>query len=207
MSYAYLSVCLCVHVCFVCVCACLCVCVCVCMCVCVWDYFSNVVNSADVGTREGGCTKKTLTSSRVKTANSGSLSSRYWVWGRAGMPITIFTCRDYYGLPDNFPGDQLLTRTVAERKKNVCLASWLTKELTVHNEHTVRVSHSHLHYYIIIYLRDSPFYQVINIGVKVLARCENLKTACGFRLCQEVCTSVLGCDNYLRLLCVTTMGR
>eukprot|EP00731_Ephydatia_muelleri_P026085 Em0018g185a len=72
--------------------------------------------------------------------------------------------KEYYGLPDDFAGDQLLTRTVAERKKNVFLASWLIKELTVHNEQTVRV---------------------INIGVKVLARCENLKTACGFRLCQE----------------------
>lgn len=33
---------------------------------------------------------------------------------------------------------------------------------------------------------------MINIGVKVLARCENLKTACGFRLCQEVCVEVVG---------------
>ena len=35
-------------------------------------------------------------------------------------------------------------------------------------------------------LVNVPFTQIVNIGVKVMARCDHVKTSCDFRLCQEV---------------------
>ena len=48
-------------------------------------------------------------------------------------------CRTYYGLPDSFPLDQLLTRTYTGKKRNIYLASKLVKELTRRNELSVKV--------------------------------------------------------------------
>ena len=48
--------------------------------------------------------------------------------------------RPYYGLPDGFPLDQLLTRTRIGKKRNIYLASKLVKELTRRNEFSVKVS-------------------------------------------------------------------
>lgn len=48
-------------------------------------------------------------------------------------------CRSYYGLPEGFPLEQLLTRTRTGKKKNLYLSSKLVKELTIRNEHVLKV--------------------------------------------------------------------
>ena len=48
--------------------------------------------------------------------------------------------RVYYGLPKGFPVEQLLTRTRTGKKKNLYFSSRLVKELTIRNEHVLKVS-------------------------------------------------------------------
>ena len=54
------------------------------------------------------------------------------------LPLSVF--RSYYGLGDAFPSSQLLTRSVAGKKRNVYLTSRLVKELLQRNELHVKVS-------------------------------------------------------------------
>ena len=53
--------------------------------------------------------------------------------------------RPYYGLPDNFPSDQLLTRSVTGKKRNLYLASRLVKEILRRNELHVKVCTLYVH--------------------------------------------------------------
>ena len=48
-------------------------------------------------------------------------------------------CRAYYGLPEGFPVEQMLTRTKTGKKKNLYLTSRLVKALTLRNEHVLKV--------------------------------------------------------------------
>ena len=51
----------------------------------------------------------------------------------------VCVCRPYYGLGEEFPSSQLLTRSVAGKKRNIYLTSALVKELLQRNEFHVKV--------------------------------------------------------------------
>ncbi|XP_064398499.1 RNA cytosine-C(5)-methyltransferase NSUN2-like isoform X2 [Halichondria panicea] len=80
------------------------------------------------------------------------------------------TVAPYYGLPESFPFDQLLTRSVGGKRRNIYLSSKLVKELTIRNEHVVKI---------------------INIGIRLLSRYDHQRTSCTFRICQEGVESIL----------------
>ncbi|CAI7989852.1 RNA cytosine C(5)-methyltransferase NSUN2 [Geodia barretti] len=114
------------------------------------------------------------TTSRPGTAILGRPGHRHGKKGRVYRedPYVFLTddspvlqlIQSYYGLGDAFPSSQLLTRSVAGKKRNVYLTSRLVKELLQRNELHVKF---------------------INVGVKVLARCDNRTASCPFRICQE----------------------
>ena len=47
--------------------------------------------------------------------------------------------RPHFGLPGDFPSEQLLTRTFVGKKRNIYLASRLVRELTKRNERAIKV--------------------------------------------------------------------
>ena len=128
----------------------------------------------------------------------------------------IYTlCRPYYGLADNFPCTQLLTRSVAGKKRNIYLTSALVKELLRRNELHVKVGCDKTHFKLRMHitcihslhlrLASSVSFlhgQFINVGVKVLARCDNYNASCPFRLCQEVSVCVLSLFVYCVHICL-----
>lgn len=148
-------------------------------------------------------------------------------------------CRPYYGLGDEFPRSQLLTRSVAGKKRNIYLTSSLVKELLQRNELHVKVCCTCRVYtllgnvWIVKKQRSwifSTFWpcswrvkkyfckalgcaciiavsvftaQFINVGVKVLARCDNHTASCPFRICQEVSHSCAALSpTFSVLLCL-----
>jgi tRNA (cytosine34-C5)-methyltransferase len=73
--------------------------------------------------------------------------------------------RRYYRLAESFPTQQMLTRSETGKKRNFYFSSSLVRELTIRNEHSVKI---------------------INIGTKTFARCTHKNAQCEFRLVQEV---------------------
>ena len=48
-------------------------------------------------------------------------------------------CRRYYRLAESFPTQQMLTRSETGKKRNFYFSSSLVRELTIRNEHSVKV--------------------------------------------------------------------
>lgn len=63
--------------------------------------------------------------------------------------------RPYYGLSDTFPSNQLLTRTMTGKKRNIYLTSALVRDLLRRNELHVKVHHV---YYWLSLIPSVPIY-------------------------------------------------
>ena len=59
---------------------------------------------------------------------------QYWCWF-----VVFVLLRKYYGFTESFPTCQMLTRSETGKKRNFYFASNLLRELTIRNEHTVKV--------------------------------------------------------------------
>ena len=55
------------------------------------------------------------------------------------IPSVFNSHRPYYGLPEDFAVEQLLTRTKTGRKRNIYFTSKLVKEVTLRNDHLLKV--------------------------------------------------------------------
>ena len=53
--------------------------------------------------------------------------------------VVFVLLRKYYGFTESFPTRQMLTRSETGKKRNFYFASNLLRELTIRNEHTVKV--------------------------------------------------------------------
>ncbi|CAG2104782.1 unnamed protein product [Medioppia subpectinata] len=89
--------------------------------------------------------------------------------------------KEYYGINDSFPCEQLVHRCVAGKKRNIYFLTEAAKEVVVNNQNDIKL---------------------INGGVRLFSRSDDKVNPCGFRLTQEGLPSLfpyLNKDNIVEI--------